>query len=91
MLTFAPHPLDEVGQRLPLCGVHVCVFLVRDVLLIHDVRLYPLRTKPPPQQLQERVKELSEVIGEIILIWETQRRQYEGHNTPLGHCTDQGL
>ena len=25
-----------------------------------------------------------------ILILETQRRQYEGHNTPLGYHTDQG-
>ena len=23
-------------------------------------------------------------------IKETERRQYEGHNTPLGYCTDQG-
>ena len=26
----------------------------------------------------------------VILIEETQRRQYEGHNTPLGYYTDQG-
>ena len=26
-----------------------------------------------------------------VLISETQRRQYEGHNTPLGYYTDQGL
>ena len=26
-----------------------------------------------------------------LLIEETQRRQYEGHNTPLGCHTDQGL
>ena len=25
-----------------------------------------------------------------MLILETQRRQYEGHNTPLGYHTDQG-
>ena len=32
-------------------------------------------------------------IGEIpgeILTEETQRRQYEGHNTPQGYYTDQG-
>ena len=27
----------------------------------------------------------------VILITETQRRQYSGHNTPLGYYTDQGL
>ena len=25
-----------------------------------------------------------------VLIQETQRRQYEGHNTPLGYYTDRG-
>ena len=26
-----------------------------------------------------------------VLIQETHRRQYEGHNTPLGYYTDQGV
>ena len=32
----------------------------------------------------------SQTVKDRILILEIQRRQYEGHNTPLGYHTDQG-
>lgn len=36
-LTFSAEPLGEVGERLPLCGVHVDVLSVADVFIVDDV------------------------------------------------------
>lgn len=42
MLTFSAQPLGEVGERLPLGGVHVHVLSVVDVLVVDDVVVHSL-------------------------------------------------
>ena len=48
-LTFFPHPLGEVCESLPLCGVHMDVFSVTDVFIVDNVvvnSLGPCGLKP---------------------------------------------
>ena len=43
-------PVDEFGQRLPYCGVHVDVMTLLDVLLVGLVRVDPSTVESKPQQ-----------------------------------------
>lgn len=51
--TLSAQPLGEVGQSLPLRGVHMDVLPVTDVLIVDDVVVYSLGPKSSPEQLQE--------------------------------------
>lgn len=41
-LTFSAQPLGEVSESFPLCGVHVDVFPITDVLVVHNVVVHSL-------------------------------------------------
>ena len=69
--TFSSHPLDELGERLPLCRVHVHVLLVADVLLIDDVGVHALRAEATPQQLREVRLELSASAQQYVHVYVT--------------------
>ena len=61
-----------------------CLWLKR----FNKGRGYNVRRLP----VVSHVEEMNTIRREEALIMkETQRRQYESHNTPLGHYTDQGL
>ena len=57
VLTFSAQPLGEICQRLPLCGVHVDVLPVADVLIVNNVVVNPLgaweqnTTNADPEQI----------------------------------------
>ena len=41
-LTFSPQPLSKISQCLPLCGIHVDVFSMTDILIVHNIIVDPL-------------------------------------------------
>ena len=43
-------PVDELGQRLPNCGIHVDVVPLLDVLLVSLVRVNPSPVESKPQE-----------------------------------------
>ena len=42
VLTFSAQPLGKICQCLPLCGVHVDVLPVANVLIVNNVVVNPL-------------------------------------------------
>ena len=43
-------PVDEFGQRLPYCGIHVDMMALLDILLIGLVRVNPSTVESKPQK-----------------------------------------
>ena len=49
-------PVDELGQRLPYCGVHVDVMALLDILLVGLVRVNPSTVESKPQKTRVSCK-----------------------------------
>lgn len=67
-LAFSPEPFGEVGESLPLRRVHVNVFPMTDVLIIHDVivnSLGPCKNQHRPSQCSIKEQAQNKQINQI--------------------------
>lgn len=58
--------LDELRECDPSSRIHVEVVLVLNVLLVHGIRLDPVRAVPPREQLDKVVLELGAEVGDVL-------------------------